>query len=514
MKKNISLFISLVLLTALVACTSTNTSTSSSSNTTSSSSNTTTNTNSTTIEATTSTTTDVVIDNREFMVEVYTTLGNKTKLLEKQADLMIKKDLGVNASTTLTLNDTVKYQEIDGFGAALSESSAYLINNLDETKRTQVINDLFSLEEGIGINFVRLPMGASDFALSNFTYNDIPSGTEDLTLSQFSINRDKQNAIPVLKDAFALNSNIKLIGSPWSAPAWMKTSDSLNGGSLKPEYYEVYSNYFVKYIEAYELEGLPIYAITPQNEPLHETGGYPSMKMTVNEQISFIKKLGPTFFNNNIDTKIIAYDHNWDKTDFPVLTLLDKTASNYIAGTAFHCYAGDVENQQLVYNVAKTKGIWFTECSGGEWATDFNSNMSWNMQNLFIGSLNYYSKGVLLWNIALDENFGPKNGGCQDCRGVITVKNDGAIEKNVEYYSIGHFSKFVMPGAYRIEAKLEGNDAVITTAFTNPNGDIVVVLHNIGGSSTNININYDGLNTFYSLPGNGTTTLVINKSST
>ncbi|MDF2698930.1 MAG: glycosyl hydrolase, family 30 [Haloplasmataceae bacterium] len=508
MKKICIMFVVLTLITIITACQTTITTT------TNTTENTTTNSTATTNVTTVVTTDYVVTDPREFLVSVYTTYSNdrQSKFLEKMNDLIIKQNFEDYASTTLTLDDSVLYQEIDGFGAALSESSAYLINNLDETTREQVIKELFSIDEGIGMNFVRLPMGASDFALNNYSYNDITSGIEDLSLSQFSIDRDRENVIPVLKAAFALNSHIKLMGSPWSAPAWMKFSNRLNGGSFNSKYTEVFSDYFIKFIEAYESENLPIYAITPQNEPMHEINTYPTMKMDVNQQINFIKALGPKLEAKNLDTKIIAYDHNWSNTTYPKNILLNADANNYIAGTGFHCYGGDVEAQTEVYNVDPTKGIWFTECSGGGWqGGGFSEHLNFFMKNLFIGSVNNYSKGILLWNIALDEFNGPTNGGCPNCRGVITVNSNGTYTKNVEYYAIGHLSKFVVPGAHRIEANITGNGVIITTAFLNPNGDIVVVLHNQGGISKKINLVYDGLNTLYTVPSYGVTTLVIKK---
>ncbi len=459
-----------------------------------------------------STSTTTYIDNREYNISVYTTKGDKSQLLVKNDDLIMKQDNSLDESnTTLFIDDTILYQEMDGFGAALTESSAYLIQSLPLDKRNHVIKDLFS-DEGISMNFVRIPMGASDFALSSYTYDDMPVGETDVNLSNFTIARDEQYVIPILQEAFTYNDQIKLLASPWSAPAWMKTSGNLNHGSLKPEYYEVYSNYFIKFIEAYSEYDLPIYAVTLQNEPLHESWSYPSMRMTNLEQRDFIKVIGPEFAEKGIDTKIITYDHNWDKRTYPYPIYTDPDASKYVAGTGFHCYAGEVEEQKYVNNAFPEKGIWFTECSGGAWATDFSSNISWNMENVFIGSINYFSKGVLLWNIALDESYGPKNGGCSNCRGVLEIRTDGTVKKNEEYYMIGHFSKFVDMGAKRIETKLEGNDNILATGFLNLNGDIILVIHNKGSVQSTINIEYDGLKAIYKIPGKATSTLIIHKT--
>lgn len=452
-------------------------------------------------------------DDRIFPVSVYLTSGDRSALLALQDELYLQQDipdkpLGLS-QVLVDVNEDVLFQEIDGFGAALTESSAYLINSLPHDKRTQVLEALFL---DIRMNFIRLPMGASDFALSSYTYNDLPEGQTDENLEHFSIARDEEHVIPILKDAFKLNPQIKLMGSPWSAPAWMKTSGDLNHGSLKPEYYKTYSQYFVKFIKVYEAHSLPIYAITPQNEPLHEAWSYPSMKMTNDEQLNFIKVLGPTFKENNIDTKIIVYDHNWDKRQYPYKIYNDSVASQYVAGSAFHCYAGDVEAQAIVNQIYPDKGIWFTECSGGKWSENFANNLEWNMENLFIGAINNHSKSVLLWNIALDENHGPQNGGCENCRGVLTITSDGKIYKNVEYYVIGHLAKFVEPGARRIETTISGNNNLLATAFKNLDGNVVIVMYNKGNNQLKVTIKNDGLKTQYTIPRKSASTLVINKN--
>lgn len=464
-----------------------------------------------------STTTDssFVEDPTTYNVSVYTTTGDRSLLLEEQTSLVMKQERpGENlpfTATSISIDERMTYQEMDGFGAAMSESSAYLINRLPDDKRQSVIKDLFS-NQGIRMNFVRIPMGASDFALDSYTYNDMPKGEVDLELTQFSIERDEAYVVPVLKDAFAENDQIKLIGSPWSAPAWMKTNEHLNGGSLKQAYYGVYSQYFVKFINAYQAHGLPMYAVTLQNEPLHEDSRYPSMKMTNFQQRDFVKVIGPAFEEAKIDTKIIAYDHNWDQRQYPYPIYQDKVASSYVAGAAYHCYAGEVSAQSVVQKAFPDKGIWFTECSGGAWATNFADNLMWNMENLFIGSINHFSKGVLLWNIALDENNGPKNNGCPNCRGVLTITSDGEIKKNEEYYSIGHFSKFVEPGALRIESKVTNNQNIIATAFVNPKGSVVIVVANKANNQQRVTLEYEGLKTQHVIPGKAVSTLVIHKS--
>ncbi len=431
----------------------------------------------------------------------YLTAGDKSALL--QEGISIHTDEANPSIYKITVDTKKKYQTIDGFGAAMSESAAYVLSNLNESKRNEVMEALFG-ESGIGIDFVRIPMGASDFALNNYTYNDLTSGT-DLTLEQFSIQRDLLYVVPRLQQALALNPDLKLMGSPWSAPAWMKSPQKLNGGSLNPIYHAAYADYFVKFIEAYAALGLPIYAITPQNEPLHETSGYPSMLMTVAQQINFLKVLGPKFEENQIDTKIIGYDHNWDNTFYPQALLNNEDIKPYLDGVAFHCYAGSYTAQQTIQTNHPDRDIWFTECSGGRWATNFGSNISWNLENVFLGSLNYGSRSVLLWNLALDTQDGPQNGGCTNCRGVVTVDGTDSFTLNEEYYMIGHFSKFIDKDARRVDAKSTSPN-LLTGAYLNPDGSLVIVAHNKTNADMLIQVDINGHLFNYSLKRMSTVT--------
>jgi len=441
-----------------------------------------------------------------YKITPYVTKGDKTKLLQEDpqflTDLEVRDTLN---KVEIKLSET--FQTMDGFGAAMTESSAYLIKNLSETQREIVMNDLFS-KSGINISFVRIPMGASDFALDNYSYNDIPLDQTDLTQEHFTLARDEEYVIPMLQIAMQKNPHLLLMGSPWSAPAWMKDTKTMNGGSLMDIYHDAYAKYFVKFIQGYTNFGLPIYAITPQNEPLHQTTTYPTMYMTAQQQVQFIRSLGSAFEDNNIDTLIISYDHNWDRPQFPNTILGSPLSKDYTAGSAFHCYGGEVSQQLTVNRLYPEKGIWFTECSGGGWATNFSSNMSWNLENVFIGSINAFSKSVLMWNLALDDQDGPKNGGCQNCRGVVTIHDDGTYTRNEEYYMIGHFSKFVEQGAIRVGTSAS-NPNLLVTAFKNPNGEVVVVMHNKSNNSLNFNLNIGQANQNYLITSKTTVSFVL-----
>ena len=445
--------------------------------------------------------------------QVWITTGDRSKLLSKGTDISITATTPTTSSfPTITIDPLEKLQEIEGFGAALTGSSAYLINRkMTSSQRLSLLEDLFDPVKGIGISYLRMTVGASDFSLSDFTYNDLPAGETDFELQHFTIERDREDVVPVFKQILTIAPDLRIMGSPWSAPAWMKTNGSLKGGKLKPEAYDVYAQYFLKYIDAYEAEGISIDAVTPQNEPLHVTANYPSMEMQPDEQLEFIKDhLGPAFEAEGITTKIIAYDHNWDNTEYAISILNDPMAKSYVAGSAFHAYAGNVSAMSVVHNAHPDKGLYFTEISGGEWATNFSDNLQWNMSNIFIGATKNWSRNVLLWNLALDQDHGPKNGGCVDCRGVVTINSgDGTVTRNVEYYSIGHFSRFVRPGAFRIQSTdFESTTGLNSVAFINPDGSKVLVVSNASAEGRSITVKWEGAQFSYYISGTSVATFV------
>ena len=437
------------------------------------------------------------------------TTGNKASLLAKQTDVSITE----HSQTTfpiITIDATTTLQEIEGFGAALTGSAAYVINQkMSQSQRQVLLQELFNPESGIGITALRLTIGSSDFSLTDFTYNDMPAGQTDYPLANFSIAVEQTDLLPVLKSINTISPSLTIIASPWSPPAWMKTNDHLHGGSLKADVYSSYANYFLKYIQAMNGEGIDIDAITIQNEPLHQAS-YPSMGMSAEEQKNFIKNnLGPLFQRAAVDTKIIIYDHNWDNTQYAISILNDPAANAYVAGSAFHAYGGDVSAMSVVRNAHPDKGLYFTEISGGEWATDFSSNLQWNMANIFIGTTKNWSKTALLWNLALDENFGPQNNGCSDCRGVVTINSStGAVTRNVEYYAIGHFSKFIRNGAHRVQSSTSaGIPNVDFVAFKNPDGSVVIVLSNTAAEPRTVTVRESQAQINVSLPAESVATI-------
>ena len=411
--------------------------------------------------------------------QVWLTTGDQTCLLKQLADVsLIRKD--ATTLPTITIDSTIKYQSMDGFGAALTGASAFNINKLNDGDKKTLLNNLFSPTAGIGISYLRITIGASDFSLNSFSYDDVGIGQTDVDLKYFSIAPDQAEVIPILKLIKSINPSVKILASPWSAPAWMKTSGNMVGGSLKPEFYPAYANYFVKYIKAYQAEGITIDAITPQNEPLYFDAKYPCMSMLAGEQADFIKNnLGPAFKKEGINTKIIIYDHNWDHPEYPMSILADTAAAKFIAGSAFHGYGGNVGSMSSVHQAFPNKDLYFTEISGGDWAPDFSGNLMWNVSNIFIGTAKNWSKSALMWNLVLDQNHGPKNFGCDNCRGVVTINTNNTGTNNVEYYVIGHFSKFVKSGAFRIASTCTFSTSQLDqVAFMNPDGAKVLVVMN------------------------------------
>jgi glucosylceramidase len=431
------------------------------------------------------------------VVSVWKTNKDGSITLYKEP-LNIKYSAKQSTLIDINFNSINTKQEMDGFGASLTGSSAFvLMKHLTASQRTDCLKELFDTSNGIGLSYLRLTMGASDFSLTNYTYHDIPLNQTDTSMSQFSIGSEEEFLIPVLKEILAINPNLKIMASPWSAPAWMKSNKSLiQGGSVNANYYRAYAKYFVKYIQAFQSNGIDIDAITIQNEPLY-AAPYMSTEMSAQAQAEFIRTaLGPAFTENNIKTKIVIYDHNWDRVDYPLSVLSDADARKYIAGTAFHCYGGNVAAMSQVQSQYPDKGIYFTECSGGYFSPGFSGNLAWNSENLIIGSPRNGAKTVLFWNLALDENHGPRNGGCQDCRGVITINSiNNLISKNVEYYALGHSSKFLLPKAKRIETSDIRALGISQVAYLNLDGSKVLVVFNHQSTTQKIQVN-DGNNSF------------------
>ncbi|WP_207423022.1 glycoside hydrolase family 30 protein [Desertivirga brevis] len=383
------------------------------------------------------------------------------------------------------------YQEIDGFGFALTGGSAQHIIKMSPQARAALLKELFANDgKNIGISYLRVSIGASDLNEKVFTYNDLPDGQTDPKLEKFDLGADKQDVIPVLKEILAINPSMKIMGSPWSPPSWMKTNNDSRGGQLKPEFYQAYAQYFVKYIQAMKNQGIRIDAITIQNEPLHP-GNNPSLLMVAPDQALFVKKhLGPAFKSAGIDTKIIVYDHNADRPDYPISILNDPDARQYIDGSAFHLYGGKIDALSDVHAAHPDKHIYFTEQWIGSPA-NFKRDLNEHVEKLIIGASRNWSRTVIEWNLAADPKNDPHTdrGGCDRCLGGITIDKD-SVSRNAGYYIIAHASKFVSPGSVRIAS---GNaDGLPNVAFRTPAGKTVLIVLNTSNGAKRFNIASSG----------------------
>jgi glucosylceramidase len=425
-------------------------------------------------------------------VDFYLTTGDQASKLQLQSTVLDFGTTGTVYPTVIEVDPATTYQTIDGFGYTLTGGSVQVINTLTSAKKQELLNDLFG-STGIGVSYLRVSIGASDLSATTYTYDDLPAGQTDPTLASFSLAPDAA-LVAMLKEILAINPNIKIIATPWSAPLWMKSNNSFVGGSLKPEYYSNYAQYFVKYIQAMAAEGITITAVTPQNEPLHD-GNNPSMKMEATEQRDFIKNnLGPAFQAAGITAKIIAYDHNPDPqgagTAYATTVLSDAGASQYVDGSAWHLYAGEISTLSLIHNAFPQKNIYFTEQYTGS-AGDFSYDLKWHLRNVLIGSMRNWSKTAMEWNLANDGSMGPHtNGGCTDCKGAITVVSSENYQKNLAYYIIAHASKFVPAGSVRIAST--ANASINNVAFKRPDGKTVLIAENDTNADITFNIKKNG----------------------
>ncbi|WP_288245067.1 glycoside hydrolase family 30 beta sandwich domain-containing protein [uncultured Chryseobacterium sp.] len=435
-------------------------------------------------------------------VQVWLTKGDQSIKLQQQNTAYFSTNQ--SSGTTIEVDASKVFQTIDGFGYTLTGGSVQVINQLNAAKKQELLNDLFS-SSGIGVSYLRISIGASDLNSEVFSYDDMPAGQTDPTLAQFSLTKD-QAVIQMLKDILVINPNIKILATPWSPPVWMKDNGSTIGGSLKPEFYGVYAQYFVKYIQAMQAQGIRIDAITPQNEPLHP-GNNPSMYMSAGDQATFIKNnLGPAFQAANITTKIIAYDHNCDNPAYPLAILSDPAANPYVDGSAFHLYAGDISALGTVHNLFPNKNVYFTE----QWTSstgNFGGDLDWHTKNIIIGSMRNWSRTALEWNVANDASFGPHTpGGCTQCKGAVTITGSAGYDKNVAYYIIAHASKFVPANSQRIESTQ--NDNLSTVAFKTPAGKTVLIVQNGNSTDKAFNIKYNQKTAPVTISGSSTATYI------
>ncbi|HVC47773.1 MAG TPA: glycoside hydrolase family 30 beta sandwich domain-containing protein [Terracidiphilus sp.] len=424
--------------------------------------------------------------------QLWLTTVDRSALLAPQGTSLSFAETGNPVLPTVDVNDMQRFQPVEGFGFALTGGSAQLLMQMSAARRDALLKQLFSREgDGIGASYLRISIGSSDMNDHAYSLDDLPAGETDPDLSKFSLDADRAAVIPVLKEILAIDPSIKILGSPWSAPAWMKTNDDLKGGHLKPECYGAYAGYLIKFIEGMKSVGINIHAITVENEPLNPKNT-PSMVMLAPEEDAFIGKyLGPAFEKAGIKTEIQVYDHNPDVPSYPLSILGDPVAGKYVAGTAFHLYGGNTNTLTMVHELYPNKNLYMTEQSVTQRPGSKSIDIAEPVQRVLIGSMRNWSRNVLLWNLAADPHAGPhtNNGGCAGCFGAITLDGDEATF-NVAYYALAHFSKFVPPGSVRVgSTELE---QLATVAFLTPDGKVVLVVSNTGNFEKNFQIKYHG----------------------
>jgi len=381
---------------------------------------------------------------------------------------------------------------------------------MDAAQRSALMKDLFGPPPGLHIGFVRLPIGASDFSLTDYSLDDVPPGETDPGLAHFSIAPIRDMQVPVAREALSLNPSLKVMASPWSAPGWMKSSGALVQGTLLPQYYQAFAGYLVKYVEAMKAVGIPIFALTLQNEPHFEPQNYPGMLLDADARAQLIGRyLGPALARRKPATLIMEWDHNWIWPEEPLQVLGDPQAAAYISGVAWHCYKGKPAAQTDVHGAHPDKDAYMTECSGGGWESPSDPALLSMTRQLIIGSTRAWARGVLLWNLALDESAGPHLGGCRNCRGLVTIdSHTGKVRRNDEYYVIAHASRFVRPGAQRVESS-EADAGLANVAFRNQDdGSIVLIVDNWAASPREVLVRCRDREFRYTMPERSIATFV------
>jgi glucosylceramidase len=458
------------------------------------------------------------------------TTGDRAHLLEPQPP----SALGASdpAAPTIAVDPATVYQRVEGFGASITDSSAKLL--AASPHRAEIMRDLFDPRSGLGLSYLRQPMGASDFVAGpHYTYDDLPPGRIDFGMKRFSIAHDRAQILPLLREARRLNPALKVLGTPWSPPAWMKTNGSLVGGRFvdDPRYYAAYAKYFVRFVDEYRKAGVPIDALTLQNEPQNRNpSAYPGMDFRDTEEAKLVQAVGPALRRAGLGaTKLLGFDHNWSlhpndggpaddpaNPNYAASLLSNPGARRWFAGTAFHCYSGDPSSQGALHDAFPDKDIYFTECSGsqsGDPATTFPDTLHWHTANLTVGAMRNWAKTVITWNLALNPAGGPHNGGCGTCFGVVTIDPaTGRATPTADYYVLGHATKFVRPGAVRI-GSTTGAGTVQDVAFRNPDGSVAVVAVNdnwdTSAPAQAFNVSLGGRTFSYSLAPGAVATFVL-----
>jgi len=451
-------------------------------------------------------------------IEAWVTKADRSMLFQQQERNFTFNERARGSGFPIIIDERQAFQTIDGFGFAMTEGSAYHLHRMSATARRQILRELFAADgTNVGISYIRLSLGASDLNNFVYSYNDLPEGATDFELKKFSLSHDMDDIVPVMKEVLAINPNIKILASPWSAPAWMKENNNVRDGALRKDCYDVYARYFVKYVEAMKKEGITIDAITVQNEPLNYRNT-PSMPYTLQQQAEFVKlHLGPAFREAGLSTKIILFDHNCDRPDYPLAIMRDSVISQYVDGAGFHHYGGDISTMSVVHLARPDKNLYFTEQMVVERPGSPAIDIAAQVKRLVIGAMRNWSRNLILWNFAADKLNDPHtdNGGCSMCQGAITIDGD-EVTRNIAYYVVAHASKFVPAGSVRIastapddmtvdftedegmsEVKrttlIQRSNVLPNVAFRTPEGKIVLIVANDSWATQSFKIQHNGL---------------------
>jgi glucosylceramidase len=439
------------------------------------------------------------------------TADHRMKLTPQPDIAMAARD---SSAVDVVIDTKSMYQTITGFGAAMTDSSAWLLHTkLSALQRQALLTELYGPPPNLNFNMMRLTIGSSDFSLNVYTLDDIPFGKTDPQLKHFNVASNLQDVIPMMREVLAVNPGMLTIASPWGAPAWMRTTENLLGGELQEQYENTYADYLVRYLDAYRSHGIPIFALTLQNEPAYAPISYPGMTMGAKTRARIVSQyLGPKLAGRKPRTGILEWDHNWMPVEEPLAVLADPDAARYIDGVAWHCYGGSQHEQGKVHRAHPDKDTYITECTGGDWPLSVNGELLWFARNLLVTGIRQWARGVVYWNLALDENHGPHFGGCSACKGVITINSEtGEVTRNDEYYALAHFSRFVEPGAFRVNSTDTDVDdrGIANVAFQNASdGSIVLVMVNLNKDERRLSVT-DGRNRFeYAMPAESVATFV------
>ena len=412
-------------------------------------------------------------------VHGYRTTSDLSHTLEAESDVSFTSTSSP-AALVIDVDETQRFQTMDGFGASLTDGSAWLLHDvLPASTRDAMMTRLFDPACGIGLSFLRQPIASSDLSRNHYSFDDMPTGKSDPQLHSFSTKHDDAYVFPILREALKINPAITVMATPWSPPAWMKTRPTMNGGALRDDAMASYAAYLARSVQSFEENGVPVKYLSVQNEPLNETHDSPGTLMQASQAKRLIGDyLGPDLKRAGLSTQILAYDHNWDHPEYPIEVLSDSAAAPFVAGSAMHCYGGDVTAQETIHEHFPSKGIWLTECSGGSWQKE---DPLLSTARLLIGATRHWAKSVVLWTVVLDTEHNPHAGGCGTCRGLVTVdlhKSPASVIYNGDFYALGQASAFVTPGAVRIGSTSPGSESLETVAFQNANGSIALFVVN------------------------------------